>query len=90
MSYEAWGEPDGRPHGMLTRRVRLPACMGGSCGLRTSCARYHQADRNDPAERLCAAGRHDIFQPITVTDEQASEHHLLALIHGTAAELTPE
>jgi len=90
MSYEAWGEPDRRPYPTpAQRRVRnLPACMGGFCGVRSSCARYHQErQRTSPAERLCGPHDHDIWQPIAITRNEAAEHHVLALIHGKAGEL---
>lgn len=64
MSYEAWGEPDGRPYPVRKPRV-LPACMGGYCNLRDTCNRYHQmAHRTSPAERLCTPGRNELWVAI--------------------------
>lgn len=50
--------------------VTLPACMGGFCSLRMSCARYHAADRRYPSERLCSRHLHNAWQPIAVDMEQ--------------------
>lgn len=89
MSYEAWGEPDGRP---WPRRVdRLPACMGGAwCPVRETCARYHQAgNRHVPAERLCRPNSSELWQPIFVSPVQTAEHHALALIHRSQDPMTP-
>lgn len=46
--------------------VALSACMGGRCAIRATCARYHAADRREPAERLCAPSQHDAWQPVNV------------------------
>jgi hypothetical protein len=35
----------------------MTACMGGWCRIRAGCERYTQADRREPSERLCMAGR---------------------------------
>lgn len=42
----------------------LPACMGGFCSVRASCSRYHAENRDYPAERLCAPGTQDCWEPI--------------------------
>lgn len=73
---------------MIARNVRVPACMGGFCEVRTSCARYHALNRGYPSERLCSPGRHDAWQPVTVEQQHVLEHHALSQIHGTARELT--
>jgi hypothetical protein len=54
MSYEAWGEPDGRPFPPATT---MRACMGGWCALRDHCAHYHSDWRGQPSERLCIPGQ---------------------------------
>jgi hypothetical protein len=43
----------------------IPACMGGWCSRRLSCA-HHQAvwRRGEPAERLCRPGGADVWQPL--------------------------
>jgi hypothetical protein len=38
--------------------------MGGGCTVRETCARYHQAQRSDPVERLCMPGRRDMLQAV--------------------------
>jgi hypothetical protein len=40
--------------------------MGGWCTRRGECARYHQAQRRSPSERLCIPGQSDVFAPIVV------------------------
>jgi hypothetical protein len=42
----------------------MTACMGGFCAHRDQCARYHQIDRKEPAERLCERGKADMFAPV--------------------------
>lgn len=44
----------------------LPACMGGWCQLRDSCARHHAPNRAEPAERLCSPKQPDLWQPISI------------------------
>lgn len=73
---------------MIARNVVLPACMGGFCDVRTSCARYHALNRGYPSERLCTRGRSDAWQPVSVEQQQVLEHHALSMIHGTARELS--
>lgn len=92
MSYEAWGEPDGRPWPRNTRTRALPACMGGGwCAVRETCARYHQVGaRHAPAERLCSPHKTELWQPILLTAVHAAEHHALALIHRSEAAMTPD
>ena len=51
---------------MIARNVLLPACMGGFCDVRTSCARYHALNRGYPSERLCLPAKRDAWQPVTV------------------------
>lgn len=65
-------------HGALT----LPACMGGFCSVRGTCARHHQTDKADPAERLCAPTSHDGWAPIERHGNALVEHHALALLHA--------
>lgn len=47
-----------------------PACMGGWCRLRDRCARHLQADRREPAERLCPAGDPVEFLPISTPEPE--------------------
>jgi hypothetical protein len=43
------------------------SCMGGfGCTKRGSCSHYHAEERDYPAERLCAPGTHDCWQPVSV------------------------
>lgn len=49
------------------RFAALPACMGGWCSVRSSCALHHAADRRNPAERLCSPGLRDAWQPVAMT-----------------------
>lgn len=42
----------------------LPACMGGFCDRRESCAQHHAQDRDEPAERLCAKGERNAYIPL--------------------------
>lgn len=51
-----------------TRARALPACMGGWCSIRESCACYKSPhDRNEPAERLCPRGLDgEAFRPLIV------------------------
>lgn len=58
---------------MIARDVRPPACMGGFCDVRSSCARYHALNRAYPSERLCSPAKHDAWQPVTVVQQTASE-----------------
>lgn len=44
--------------------MTTPACMGGWCHVRDRCALHLQADRREPAERVCGHGRSDAFTPI--------------------------
>jgi hypothetical protein len=66
MSYEAWGEPDGRP---FPKPAEPLACMGGWCALRDHCQHYHAANRETPAERLCTPGLdgHSDIEGVSVT-----------------------
>ena len=73
---------------MISRKVLLPACMGGFSDVRTSCARYHALNRAYPSERLCSPAKHDAWQPVTVEQQQVHEHHALAMSHDTARELS--
>lgn len=47
-------------------RRHTPPCMGGWCGIRTSCACYATpSTRLEPAERLCKSGVDgQFFRPI--------------------------
>lgn len=56
--------------------VTLPACMGGFCRLRMSCAHYYAADKRNPSQRLCARHVHNAWQPITMDMEQLAHHQL--------------
>lgn len=51
----------------------LPACMGGFCSVRTSCARFNASNRAYPSERLCSPKRTDMWQPISVATQRALE-----------------
>lgn len=44
----------------------LPACMGGFCAVRDTCARFHASNRAYPSERLCSPHRNDVWQAISV------------------------
>ena len=35
----------------------IAACMGGWCTQRQACQHYHAADRAEPLERMCPAGK---------------------------------
>lgn len=52
--------------------AHLPACMGGFCSVRTSCARFNAANRAYPSERLCSPHRNDMWQPISVHTQSFS------------------
>lgn len=62
-------EPSARTH----LPVELPACMGGFCQVRASCASYHAANRAYPSERLCSPHRNDMWQPIAVKTQLLDE-----------------
>lgn len=66
MNQERRREEDDRPYPVLVSGIRFPACMGGACAVRDNCARYHQADRAEPAERLCRPLRSNAWEPITL------------------------
>lgn len=46
--------------------MNAPACMGGWCARRASCAHYRADDRREPAERLCSPSANDQWQAIDV------------------------
>lgn len=41
------------------------ACMGGWCALRDRCPHHNEADRSNPAERLCLPGQDGVRESIT-------------------------
>jgi hypothetical protein len=47
--------------------------MGGWCHVRTSCARFNASNRAYPSERLCSPHRNDMWQPISVVTQRATE-----------------
>lgn len=57
----------------LSPTAYLPACMGGWCQVRTSCARFNASNRAYPSERLCSPHRNDMWQPISVVSQRALE-----------------
>lgn len=61
----------------------LPACMGGWCAVRGSCARYHQGGPL-PVERLCSKKLHDVYKPIAAGPRHAEEHHAPEMTNGVA------
>lgn len=59
----------------MTYVSELPACMGGFCQVRESCARFHASNRAYPSERLCSPHRSDVWQPIASNRQTIAEHH---------------
>lgn len=74
MSYEAWGEPDGRPY---PPPAPVLSCMGGWCALRDHCRHYHAADRTTPSERLCRPGQDGVSD---ITEVQVTKQHRVVRI----------
>ena len=67
-------EPSVQPH---VRVTQLPACMGGWCTSRDSCARHLTPNRHDVSERLCAKGL-EMPEPIRLPVLRATREPVVA------------